>query len=150
SIAVKVTVADPLAPQPSLTPLKLLLQVTLPLHWSLATAPPWAESQLFNAVVLPLPSHSTVWLVACWLNTGATVSWIVKVAVLPLVLPQASIAVKVTVADPLAPQPSLNAVKLLLQVTLPLHWSLATAPPWAVSHAFNAALLPAPSHSTVW
>ena len=65
-----------------------------------------------------------------------------------LVLPHASVAVKVTVADPVAPQSSLNDVKLLLQVT-PLHTSDAAAPPLLASHAFSAAVLPVPSHSTV-
>ena len=57
-------------------------------------------------------------------------------------------AVKVTVAAPVAPQSSLNAVKSLLQVTL-LQSSLALAPPLLASQSFNSVLLPAPSHSTV-
>ena len=79
---------------------------------------------------------------------GAVVSSIVNVAVVVAVLPHASVAVKITVALPVAPQSSLNAVKLLLQVT-PLHASVAVAPPLLASHAFSAAVLPAPSHSTV-
>ena len=48
---------------------------------------------------------------------GAVVSSIVNVAVVLLLLPQSSVAVKVTVAMPVAPQSSLNASKSLLQVT---------------------------------
>ena len=69
-----------------------------------------------------------------YLIVGAVVSSIVNVAVVVLVLPHASVAVKITVADPVAPQSSLNDVKLLLQVT-PLHTSVAVAPPLLASHA---------------
>ena len=72
----------------------------------------------------------------------------VKVAVLVVVLLQASVAVKITVADPVAPQSSLNEVKLWDQVTAP-HASDADAPPLVDNHVFKAAVLPAPSHSTV-
>src|SRR5882762_523961 len=63
------------------------------------------------------------------LNTGPTVSWMVKVAVVVLKLPQASEALKITVAEPVAPQRSDNAVKSLVQVTA-LQLSVADAPPW--------------------
>ena len=79
---------------------------------------------------------------------GAVVSSIVNVAVVLLLLPQSSVAVKVTVAMPVAPQASLKASKSLLQVTS-LHASEALAPPLLVSHASRSAALPAPSHSTV-
>ena len=48
---------------------------------------------------------------------GAVVSSIVNVAVVLLLLPQSSVAVKVTVAIPVAPQSSLKEAKSLLQVT---------------------------------
>ena len=44
---------------------------------------------------------------------GAVVSSIVNVAVVVLVLPQASVAVKITVAVPVAPQSSLNACEVV-------------------------------------
>jgi hypothetical protein len=51
---------------------------------------------------------------------GFVVSSIVNVAVVETVSPQSSVAVKVTVAAPVAPQRSLRAVKSLDHVT-PLH-----------------------------
>ena len=57
-------------------------------------------------------------------------------------------AVKITVAAPVAPHRSLSVVKLLVHTT-PEHTSLAAAPPFDESHAFNCAVLPMPSHSTV-
>ena len=51
------------------------------------------------------------------MNAGASLSTIVNVAVVLLLKPQASVAVKVTVAAPVAPQPSLNSTKSLLHVT---------------------------------
>ena len=71
-----------------------------------------------------------------------------KVAVVDVLLPHASVAVKITVAAPVAPHKSLKPVKLLLQVT-PEHTSLAAAPPLFANHAFNAPVFPDPSHSTV-
>ncbi len=76
---------------------------------------------------------------------GTVVSTMVKVAVLDEAFPQASVAVKVTVALPVDPQRSERDVKLFDQVT-PLHISEAVAPPLFASHAFNADVLPAPSH----
>ena len=147
SVAVNVTVAEPVAPQSSLKPSKSLLQVT-PLHTSEAVAPPLLSNQAFNASMLPMPSHSTVWSEAAVMS-GLVVSSIVKVAVELLKLPQSSVAVNVTVAEPVAPQSSLKPSKSLLQVT-PLHTSEAVAPPLLSNQAFNASMLPMPSHSTVW
>ena len=147
SVAVKVTVALPVAAQRSLRAVKSLDQVT-PLHMSLASAPPLSASQAFSSAVLPLPSHSTVMSADSTSMLGGVVSSIVNVAVVVVVLPQSSDAVKVTVAAPVAPQRSLRAVKSLLQVT-PLHWSLASAPPLSASQALSWAVLPLPSHSTV-
>ena len=78
--------------------------------------------------MLPAPSHSTVLFDASVSIVGGVVSCIVNVAVVVLVLPQASVAVKVTVTAPVAPHRSLNDDELLLQVTPP-HTSLAVAPP---------------------
>ena len=63
--------------------------------------------------------------------------------------PQASVAVKVTDALPVDPQRSESDEKLLLHET-PEHTSDAVAPPLEANHAVNAAVFPAPSHSTVW
>ena len=102
SVAVKVTVSAPVAPQRSLKPALLLLQVTLP-HASLATAPPLLESQAAKAAALPAPSHSTVSSAATVSMLGSVVSSMVNVAEEVTVLPQSSLAVKMTVALPVAP-----------------------------------------------
>ena len=70
-----------------------------------------------------------------------------KVAEVVAVFPQASEAVKVTVAEPVAPQVSETKVKLLLQVTEE-QASEAEAPPLEVNQAFKAAVFPKPSHCT--
>ena len=146
SVAVKVTVAEPVAPQSSLNATKLLLQVT-PLQISEAVAPPLLFNHAFRASALPAPSHSTVSSEAAVIS-GLVVSSIVNVAEEELLFPQSSVAVKVTVAEPVAPQSSLKPSKSLLQVTPP-QISEAVAPPLLFNHAFKAAVLPAPSHSTV-
>ena len=75
-------------------------------HTSEAVAPPWLSSHAFQASMLPMPSHSTVWSEAGHL--GSMVSSMVKVAVVLLALSQSSVAVKITVTEPVAPQSSLN------------------------------------------
>ena len=147
SVAVKMTVSAPVAPQRSLRPVLLWLQVTPP-HASLATAPPLLESQAAKAAAFPAPSHSTVSSAAGVSMLGSVLSSMVNVAVVLEVFPQSSVAVKVTVSAPVAPQRSLKPALLWLQVTPP-HASLATAPPLLESQAAKAAALPAPSHSTV-
>ena len=79
---------------------------------------------------------------------GFVVSAMVNVALVVLVLPHSSLAVNITVALPVAPHPSVSAVKLFVHVTL-LHASLADAPPLEANHAVNAAPFPDPSHCTV-
>src|SRR5690606_589920 len=99
---------------------------------------------------LPSPSHSTSISLAGTSTSGATVSTIVKVAVVLTVLPHASVATNVTVALPVAPHSSLKPVKSLLQVTAaPLHKSLAIAPPLLSNQPIKSSILPLPSHSTV-
>src|SRR6476660_2009585 len=78
---------------------------------------------------------------------GAVVSTIVNEAVVVVAFPQLSVAVKITEAVPVCPQPSLKAVKLLVQVT-DEQTSEAAAPPLDASHACNAAVFPCPSHAT--
>ena len=73
----------------------------------------------------------------------------VKVAELVEVFPQASVAVKVTTAEPVAPQRSLSDVKSFDHV-IAEQLSEASAPPLDTNHAFKASVFPAPSHSTVW
>ena len=74
-----------------------------------------------------MPSHSTVEFEA-GVITGDVVSIIVKVAEEEDAFPQASVAVKVTVALPVAPHRSESDVKLSLHQT-PEHTSDAVAPP---------------------
>ncbi|MBL0146585.1 MAG: hypothetical protein IPP48_13460 [Chitinophagaceae bacterium] len=107
SVAVKMTVAEPVAPHKSLNAVKLFVHVT-PLHASVAAAPPLLDNHAANADVLPLPSHSTVLLDACVPIVGACVSAMVNVALVVLLLPQSSVAVKMTVAEPVAPHKSLT------------------------------------------
>ena len=107
SVAVNVTVALPVAPQSSLNAVKSLLQVTL-LQTSLAAAPPLESNHAVKAAVLPAPSHSTVSFEAAVSIVGLVVSSIVNVAVVEVALPQSSVAVKVTVAEPVSPQSSLK------------------------------------------
>ena len=109
SVAVKVTEAVPVEPQSSLNPSKLLVQVTSE-HVSLETAPPLEANHAAKASWFPWPSHSTVAFEACVEIVGLVVSTIVKLAVVEDGLPQASVAVKVTDAVPVWPQPSLRAV----------------------------------------
>jgi hypothetical protein len=75
---------------------------------SLADAPPFDASQAANAVVLPAPSHCTVASFAAVVIVGGKLSMMVNVAVVGVLLPQESVAVKVTVALPVAPQPLLR------------------------------------------
>ncbi len=59
-----------------------------------------------------------------------------NVAVVGVAFPQASVAVKITVADPVCPQPSLSVVKLFVQVTAE-QLSVAAAPPLEANQACN-------------
>ena len=102
SVAVKVTVALPVAPQSSDNPVKSLVHVMLPQR-SVAKAPPLDANHSSRSSVFPCPSHSTVRLDACTSITGELVSSIVNVAVVEVALPHSSVAVKVTVAEPVAP-----------------------------------------------
>ena len=79
---------------------------------------------------------------------GAVVSSIVNVAEVVAKLPEPSVTVNVTLAAPVAAHKSLKAVKSLVQVKGP-QASVAVAPPFEANHAFRAATLPEPSHSTV-
>ena len=145
SVAVNVTMAEPVAPQSSLKPAKSLLQVTRAHVRSRGAAvivqPCVQGIHVAHAVAL------TVWSEAMVIS-GDMVSSMVKVAVVLLALSQSSVAVKITVTEPVAPQSSLNAKSLLHSMLLQL--SVAEAPPLLSNHASNAAMLPMPSHSTVW
>ena len=102
SVAVKVTVAEPVSPQPSESVEKLWDQIT-PEQLSAALAPPFVANQVIKSSVTP-PSilHSMVWSEAAVVITGGVVSWIAYVALVVAVLPQSSVAVKITVIAPLA------------------------------------------------
>ena len=92
--------------------------------------------------------HSKV-ILSGQIKTGAVVSSIMNVAAVVLVLPQSSVAVKVTVvSEPPAQSSILGVVKLLLHTTS-LQTSEATAPAALFNQANSAALFPLPEHSTV-
>ena len=115
-------------------------QVKVPMPQSSAKEP-YASSALYSP-------QSLVMLVSA-VMAGAVVSSMVKVAVDDELLPAQSVTVKVTIAEPVAPQSSLKPMKSLLQVSSPSQLSMADAPPWLSNHASKAAMLPMPSHSTV-
>ena len=132
--------------------------VTRPSSWLMAIV---ASPQASPAVAVTLPRASTLvstsqlsfcsrsWLAGPSMERlGGVVSSMVNVADVWLVLPQSSLAVKVTVTAPVAPQRSLSVASLWLNVTA-LQLSLASAPPLSASHPARSAVLPAPSHSTV-
>ena len=84
--------------------------------------------------------------------TGAVVSSTVNVAVVLLALPHMSVAVKVTVTEPVLPQSSLKAgaAGLMLHMTSPSQLSEAAAPPRPTNQLANAwLLLKSPAHSMV-
>ena len=103
SVTVKITVVLPVAPQSSLRLTWLFVHVTS-LHTSVAAAPPKLSNQACNAAEFPAPSHSTVSSLASISIVGGVVSSIVIVACVVLSSPQLSVAVKVTVTAPVAPQ----------------------------------------------
>ena len=69
----------------------------------------------------------------------------VNVADIVVVFPQASVAVQVTNAEPVAPHPSLSSVKLCVIDTVPQTSSAATS----TNQSFRSEIFPEPSHSTV-
>src|SRR6056297_1970541 len=113
-----------------------------------AVAPPLLVNQFAMSeswlAVLQLKFRS----LAFWVIVGAVLSTIVKVACAVVLLPQSSVAVKVTRDSPVAPQSSLSVVKSLGQVAA-LHESNATAPPWLFSQLLSSVVLPGPSQNTV-
>ena len=82
------------------------------------------------------------------LNVGAVVSSIEKTAIVVSEFPQASVAVNVTVADPVAPHSSVSSVKSFDQINAEQS-SLAIAPPLLASQSLSPFVFPDPSHSTV-
>ena len=107
SVAVKVTKAEPVAPHSSLKAVKSLDHITPPQR-SEAAAPPLEANQAFSSAVFPAPSHSTVSSTATVSIVGSVVSSMVKVAVVVLANPHSSVAVKITVCEPVAPHSSLK------------------------------------------
>ena len=85
-----------------------------------------SDSQAFRSSILPSPSHSTVRSSGTLVNIGEVVSTMVNVANVVLVFPQASVAVHVTRAVPVAPHSSQRAVKSLVMVTVPQESYAAT------------------------
>src|SRR5690606_22086443 len=101
SVAMNSTVTDPDAPQRSLSVgLAGLVDQVSSLQSSVAVIPPWLLSQSLKALVLPEPSQSTVISSASLVIKGATSSVMVNIAVVGVAFPHSSVAVKVTVTDP--------------------------------------------------
>ena len=148
SLAVKITVALPVAPHSSLSAVKSLVHVMLP-QSSSADAPPLLSNQAFRSVVLPMPSHSTVRSMAPAVSVGSVVSSMMKLAVVVAAFPQSSVAVKITSISPDPAQVRAKSWKLLLQVTSPQRSVASPAPPLASNQALISSVLPAPSHSVV-
>ena len=144
SVAVYVTVVNPngYCPLALFVPVKLFTKVTVPQASLMA-------GMAMVTVAKDCPASAVKLMFVGQVKAGAVLSSMVKVALVVVAFPQASVAVKITVAAPVAPQRSLNAVKLLVQVITP-QLSVAVAPPLEAIHAFKAAVLPRPSHSTVW
>ena len=116
SVAVKVTKAEPVLPQSSLKVVKSLVQVS-PEQPSEAIAPPLFINQFAKASLgSDVPSHSTVLSDATKSIVGSVLSAIVKVAMVSVSFPHASVAVNITVSIPVAPQSSLNPVLLFVHV----------------------------------
>ncbi len=146
SVAVKVTVSDPLAPQASLRPVLSLVQVT-PEHPSEASAPPLSANQAAKAPEgSDVPSHSTVLSDAATSIVGSVVSTIVKVASRVMALLLESVRVKVTVSVPVAPQSSLKPVLLVVMVTDP---QLSIPEKVLFNQLLNSVVFPEPSQATV-
>ena len=99
SVAVKVTVADPVSPQPPESEVKLFDQITVE-QSSVAVAPPFVSNQFWILWVELLSIlHSIVLSEAAFVITGGVVSWIVYAALVVEVFPQSSVAVNITVVD---------------------------------------------------
>ena len=143
SVAVKVTVSVPVAPQSSLRPVLSLVQVT-PEHASEALAPPLAANHAAKAPEgSDVPSHCTVLFAAAVVKVGTVVSSIVKVASSVILLVLESVRVKVTVSVPVAPQSSLKPVLSFVTVT-----TVQLSDPVNVlfNQSLNSVVLPDPSH----
>src|SRR6266446_803426 len=110
---------------------------------SLALAPLF---QAFRAAVLPAPSHSTVTSAGA-VTSGGVLSLIVKVLLpeVPVLL-QASVEVQWALITTVPPQPGVLLSCTYTGAAVVPQLSLALAP---LFQAFRAAVLPAPSHSTV-
>src|SRR5206468_9965813 len=124
SVAVPCRRSSGLAPQPGTLLSSTYTGVTAPLQISLALAPAF---QVASAVVLPVPSHSTLSL-AGGVRLGSVVSTIVKVrlAETAAVL-HASAAVQCAVITRVAPQPGTLLSSTYTGITAPLQISLALA-----------------------
>ena len=149
SVAIKSTSISFASPQVAVSELILFDQEIVAPQISVATAPAFTFSQSLSSVVFPLPSHSTVALLAAVVISGAVVSSIVKVAEVVEEFPHSSVAVKVTSAFPVSPQSSDKAVKSFVQTIVPSQTSEAVAPPFAFNQLLRSVIFPAPSHSTV-
>lgn len=101
----------------------------------IVTSPQLSEPVIFAG--FGIASQET--LISCGnslVKIGSVSSMIVKVAEVVEEFPQLSVAVNVTVAEPVAPHVSETDAKLLVQVTFE-QTSEATAPPLEANQAFS-------------
>ena len=99
SVTVNNTVTVPVAPHVLVIPLKLFDHVKSE-QKSIASVPPLLSNHACNSAKLPFPSQTTITSSAALVIGGLFISMIVKVAVVEASLPQPSVAVNITVADP--------------------------------------------------
>src|SRR5204863_8643983 len=122
SVSVQCAVIPPVPTRRSSVLSSTYTGVTAPLQMSLALAPAF---QVASAVVLPVPSHSTLSL-AGGVRLGSVVSTIVKVRLAETAaLLHASVAVQCAVITRVAPQPGTLLSSTYTGVTAPLQMSLA-------------------------
>src|SRR5204863_6898511 len=125
SAAVQCAVITRVAPQPGTLLSSTYTGVTAPLQLSFPTR---RSSDLASAVVLPVPSHSTLSL-AGGVRLGSVVSTIVKVRLAETAgRLHAWVAVQCAVITRVAPQPGTLLSSTYTGVTAPLQMSLALAP----------------------
>ena len=146
SVAVKVTVAEPVMPQSSLKAIKLLVQVTPAQLSEAAPVTPIEANQSLISVVFPLPSHSTVKSEASTSIVGGVASSMVKVASNSIKLLLSSVSLNVTISEPVMPQSSL---KPLLSFVITQLGQLSIPVKVLFNQLSNSVTFPAPSHSTV-
>src|SRR5690606_30191737 len=125
AVAVNITVAEPVSPQPSERPVKSVDQAIAE-QSSVAVVPPLFANQAFNAATFPLLSHSSISLAAGFVMDCDTDSKTDKEEAVEVALPHASETVEVT--STASAQPEAAPQKLFVQERVPQS-SKAKAPP---------------------